>query len=99
MSRGYDRPKREYTPLNTPLSTMLMEVRISGVLRISPPMIAPPSHWNMNQYCQFHRDYGHSTDQCRSLQNEVESLIRRGYLGKFVGTKGQGENPHPKGSE
>src|SRR5262249_30021317 len=91
VSRGYDRTKKEYTPLNTPLSTILMEVRSSGVLRNPPPMIAPPSHRNMNQYCQFHRNYGHSTDQCRSLENEVESLIRRGYLGKFVGRKGTRE--------
>src|SRR5262249_45390324 len=97
--RSYDRPKREYTPLNTPLSTILMEVRSSGVLRNPPPMIAQPSHRNMNQYCQFHRDYGHSTDQCRSLQNEVESLIRRVYMGKCGGRKGAGENTRPRDTE
>src|SRR5262249_15124737 len=81
------------------LSTILMGVRSSGMLRNPPPMIAPPSHRNMNQHCQFHRDYGHSTDQCRSLKNEAKSLIRRGYLRNFVGRKAAGKNAQQRGTE
>ena len=31
-------------------------------------------------YCRFHRTFGHNTDQCTALKDEIEKLIRRGYL-------------------
>ncbi|KAK6117276.1 hypothetical protein DH2020_048987 [Rehmannia glutinosa] len=33
---------------------------------------------------RFHRDHGHDTEDCETLKNEIEDLIRRGYLGSFV---------------
>ncbi|KAL0385972.1 UNVERIFIED_CONTAM: hypothetical protein Sradi_2991500 [Sesamum radiatum] len=36
------------------------------------------------KYCHFHRDRGHSTEECFHLKNEIEKLIRRGYLREFV---------------
>ncbi|CAA0828996.1 Unknown protein, partial [Striga hermonthica] len=35
-------------------------------------------------YCRFHRDYGHTTENCRHLKDEIERLIRAGYLKEFV---------------
>ncbi|KAL0293072.1 UNVERIFIED_CONTAM: hypothetical protein Sradi_6958800 [Sesamum radiatum] len=37
-----------------------------------------------DKYCHFHRDRGHSTKECFHLKNEIEKLIRRGYLREFV---------------
>ncbi|OMP05634.1 Retrotransposon gag protein [Corchorus olitorius] len=37
-----------------------------------------------SKYCAFHRDHGHETEGCVDLKNEIESLIRRGYLKGFV---------------
>ncbi|KAM6569604.1 hypothetical protein CsatB_017589 [Cannabis sativa] len=31
-----------------------------------------------NKYCKFHKDIGHTTDECRQLKDEIESLIARG---------------------
>ncbi|XP_022152851.1 uncharacterized protein LOC111020475 [Momordica charantia] len=36
-------------------------------------------------YCRFHKDPGHDTSRCFHLKEQVEDLIRRGYLKKYVG--------------
>lgn len=34
-------------------------------------------------YCKFHRDNGHNKNDCRTLKDETEYLIKRGYLEKY----------------
>ncbi|KAL2542498.1 Uncharacterized protein Adt_03476 [Abeliophyllum distichum] len=34
--------------------------------------------------CEFHKDHGHTTDQCRTLRSEVERLVSEGLLKKFL---------------
>ena len=36
------------------------------------------------KYCEFHEDFGHSTAECFTLREEIESLILSGYLKEFV---------------
>ncbi|XP_064950522.1 uncharacterized protein LOC135604801 [Musa acuminata AAA Group] len=46
-----------------------------GLLRYPNPMKAIHKDWS--KYYRFHRDYGHDTEDCRDLQNQIEDLIRR----------------------
>ena len=43
------------------------------------------------KYCEFHRDHGHRTDDCIQLRKEIEYLIRRGHLSRFVALEVQGQ--------
>ncbi|GAV78895.1 LOW QUALITY PROTEIN: hypothetical protein CFOL_v3_22360, partial [Cephalotus follicularis] len=36
------------------------------------------------KYCRYHRDYGHDTEECRQLKNQIEDLIKKGDLRKYV---------------
>ncbi|MQL72212.1 hypothetical protein Taro_004519 [Colocasia esculenta] len=49
-----------------------------------PRMRSDPRRRNQEKYCRFNRDHGHDTSECRYLKDEIEDLIKRGYLGRFV---------------
>ncbi|XP_057956803.1 uncharacterized protein LOC131150216 [Malania oleifera] len=38
----------------------------------------------MSRFCQFHRNHGHDTEECIQLKNEIEALIKKGYLSRFI---------------
>ncbi|KAM6569002.1 hypothetical protein CsatB_016987 [Cannabis sativa] len=45
-----------------------------------------------NKYCKFHKDIGHTIDECRQLKDEIESLMARGHFKEYVKRQGQGYN-------
>ena len=42
------------------------------------------SRRNQNSSCTYHRDKGHTTEQCRVLKDHLEQLVKTGYLKEFV---------------
>ncbi|GAV61738.1 hypothetical protein CFOL_v3_05264, partial [Cephalotus follicularis] len=36
------------------------------------------------KYCWYYRDHVHDTEECRQLKNQIEDLIRKGHLRKYV---------------
>ena len=43
-----------------------------------------PSRRNQNLYCTYHRDTGHTTEQCKVLKDHLGQLAKVGYLKEFV---------------
>ena len=59
-----------------------------------PPKIWIPIEWrDKRKYCHFHRDYGHNTDECQTLKNEIEPLIHRENLSHYVTKKADQPTP------
>ena len=58
-------------------------------------MRSDPTKRDNTRYCEFHRDHGHQKDDCIQLRKEIEYLIRRGYLRRFVSSKGQNQVQPP----
>ena len=52
-------------------------------------MRTDPTKRDNTRYCEFHRDHGHRTDDCIQLGKEIEYLIRRGYLRRYIASEGQ----------
>nr|XP_009420911.1 PREDICTED: uncharacterized protein LOC104000553 [Musa acuminata subsp. malaccensis] len=75
-------PRPPPLPLNAPRTEIFLQIREKGLLR--PPNPVKTTHKDRSKYCRFHRDYGHDKEDCRDLQNQIEELIRRGYLGHYL---------------
>ena len=43
-----------------------------------------PEKRNRNLYCQYHRDHGHITEDCRSLWDHLDQLAREGKLKQLL---------------
>ena len=39
---------------------------------------------NQNKYCWYHKDVSHTTEECVMLKDEIEKLIRNGYLWDYI---------------
>ena len=55
-------------------------------------MKSDPTTRDNSKYCEFHRDYGHRTDDYIQLKREIECLIRREYLQRFISPENQPRN-------
>ncbi|GMN21400.1 hypothetical protein TIFTF001_043307 [Ficus carica] len=42
-----------------------------------------------SKYCEFHKDHGHNTVDCRALRAEVAELLKKGHLREFLTEKGR----------
>ncbi|CAA0810386.1 Unknown protein, partial [Striga hermonthica] len=77
----------DYTPLNAKVAEVLvaMEKRIDEKDVTWPrSRFEGPTQPKSRRYCRFHKDYGHTTEDCRHLKDEIERLIRAGHLKEFV---------------
>ncbi|CAA0825748.1 Unknown protein, partial [Striga hermonthica] len=76
-----------FTPLRKDLTELLeaMEQKMS-IEGVTWPKtrFTGPTRPRSDIYCRFHRDFGHNTENCRHLKDEIERLIRAGHLKEFV---------------
>ncbi|XP_027157185.1 uncharacterized protein LOC113758607 [Coffea eugenioides] len=77
-------PEKSYTPLTRPRAQILAVMEAEGLGGRPPKMGTPRNKRNQDRYCAFHRDVGYNTEGCWALQREIEDLIQRGFLGRFV---------------
>ncbi|GAA0138840.1 hypothetical protein LIER_00506 [Lithospermum erythrorhizon] len=73
-----------YTPLRTSTRKVYAQMD-DGKLFPKPQKLR--SHSNrrdLKLFCEYHKDHGHDTNDCRVLKAEIEKLIRRGHLTDFV---------------
>ncbi|XP_057950385.1 uncharacterized protein LOC131145276 [Malania oleifera] len=82
--RGQHNKFSTYTPLNISCSKLLMQIRKKDYISWPDPMRTALHKWDISKFCAFHRDHGHETEECIQLKKEIEVLIRRGHLSKFL---------------
>ena len=73
-----------FTPLVIPVNKILTHIKDEHYLKWPRPLHSSPNIHDKRKYCRFHKYYGHYTEDCRDLKEQIEELIRRGKLQKFV---------------
>ncbi|CAA0839165.1 Unknown protein, partial [Striga hermonthica] len=92
--RGDDRGRlgfkyEHYTPLTSPRGQVYEMLERRGEAKmLGKPQPLPKKIGKVpvrgDPYCRYHRDYGHWTNNCKELKDEIERLIRAGHLKEFV---------------
>lgn len=84
--RGRDLPRlpqyAHHTPLNAPRKRVLEEALRANLLTVihSPT----PKGADERKHCQYHQNLGHTTEDCITLRDKLESLVQEGHLRQFV---------------
>ncbi|GKV37355.1 hypothetical protein SLEP1_g45396 [Rubroshorea leprosula] len=73
-----------WTSFTVPRSQILMQIKNKMELRRPAPLQSPAASRDHTRYCDFHQDHGHTTEDCKSLKSELESLARKGMLNEYI---------------
>ena len=71
-------------PLVMPIDKILMQIKDEHYLKWLRPLHSSPHIRDKNKYCHFHKDHGHYTEDCQDLKEQIEELIQKGKLQKYV---------------
>ncbi|XP_047147920.1 uncharacterized protein LOC124820299 [Vigna umbellata] len=83
-NREFPRPFKfhHYTTLNAPRAEVLEEALSAELL--TPRRKPSPRNADERKSCRYHQNHGHTTEDCITLKNEIENLIRAGHLRRFI---------------
>ncbi|RZS23151.1 hypothetical protein BHM03_00056019 [Ensete ventricosum] len=89
--------------LNSTRTEVFLQIRDKGLLKTPNPIRAKIGGRDKRRYCHFYRDYGHDTEECNDLRNQIDDLIRQGHLHRFIRDRRASEerprrdkNPSPR---
>ena len=74
----------KFTPLVMPVDKILMQIKDEHYLKWPRPLHSSPNIRDKNKYCHFHKDHGHYTEDYQDLKEQIEELIQKGKLQKYV---------------
>ena len=67
-----------------PVDKILAQINDEHYLKWPRPLHLSPNVCDKKKYYQFHKDHGHYTEDCRDLKEQIEELIWKGKLQKYV---------------
>ncbi|RZR75487.1 hypothetical protein BHM03_00059147 [Ensete ventricosum] len=67
-----------------PTEEATVAIRERGLLKAPNPMKSHPERRDKKRYCRFQKEYRHDTEECHDLQYQIEDLIQRGHLRRYV---------------
>jgi len=60
--------KLNFTPLIMPMEKILMQIKDDPTLKWPKPLSPSLKRRDPKNYCRFHKDHGHYTNECRDLK-------------------------------
>ncbi|XP_014523893.1 uncharacterized protein LOC106780154 [Vigna radiata var. radiata] len=83
-AREGPRPRyQQYAQLNAPRARILQEALSTHILQ-DPQKRPTPSGVDSSKHCLYHQNMGHDTEECMTLRDKIEELIRAGRLKNYV---------------
>ena len=80
-----------------PVHQVLEKVKHESFFKWPNKMVGNPEKRNRNLYCQYPRNHGHTTEDCRSLWDHLDQLVREGKLKQLLHhSSGLGEQANPQ---
>ena len=67
-----------------PIDQILMQIKDDHQLKWLKPLSGSPSAPNKKKWCRFHWDHRHYIDECKDLKKQIEELIQKEKLQKFI---------------
>ncbi|KAM6554521.1 hypothetical protein CsatB_015283 [Cannabis sativa] len=83
-SKGYQSMFTIYSELVETQETIYVANEHRVAFRIPEPLKGSRAKRDPSKYCQYHKDIGHTTNECRNLRDEIETLIRNGPLAHYA---------------
>ncbi|RVW52833.1 hypothetical protein CK203_076572 [Vitis vinifera] len=80
------------TPLSISYEKLLPMIQDIFHFRWPGPLKKDPSKKDHSKKCAYHKEYGHTTEMCRSLHYLVEKLIRAGHLKQYLRSDARGRD-------
>ena len=74
----------KFTPLVVPVDQILTEIKDEQIVKWPRLLLSSPNVHNKRKYCRFHKDHRHYTEDCRDLKEQIEELIQKGKLQKYI---------------
>jgi len=72
-----------YATLTVPRSRILDEA-LQADLIPPPRKTTTPPNVDMTKYYRYHRNHGHTTEDCKALQDKIAELVRAGHFRRFI---------------
>ena len=76
--------KMNFTTLVMSADKILMQIKDEPGLKWPKPLSTSSRKCDPKKYYHFHKDYGHYTDECHDLKEQIKEMIQRGKLQKFI---------------
>ncbi|XP_074342665.1 uncharacterized protein LOC141680298 [Apium graveolens] len=80
---NYERRVSNYTPLAASIDHIFKVNKDRGIFK-KPDRLTSWESRDKKKYCDYHESTGHDTHECRHLKDEIEELIKAGYLGEWI---------------
>ena len=74
----------KFTPSIMPVDQILTQIKDEHYLKWPRPLHSLPNVRDKRKYCRFHKDHEHYAKDCKDLKKQIEELIRKGKLQKFI---------------
>ncbi|XP_060974116.1 uncharacterized protein LOC115695310 [Cannabis sativa] len=99
--KGYQSMFTIYSELVETQETIYVANEHRVAFRIPEPLKGSRAKRDPSKYCQYHKEIGHTANECRNLRHEIETLIRNGPLAHYARNRQynqQGANGAPGNS-